>query len=238
LQRGLRILDQVKWKLAKLQQRRLRWAVIRTQAFRRGIVAQRHLLFLRRTKAATMLQSAWRGGVCRSTYQLQRGSLIRVQATYRAKLQQRADRRLRWAIIRTQAFRRGIVAQRHLLFLRRTKAATMLQSAWRGGVCRSTYQLQRGSLIRVQATYRAKLQQRVYQRLRQGVIRIQTLRRGILEQRPLLFGRRTKASSLPILTPPQLSRAHTRGWGGGHPQWTLMLNWILPAPGPNRIFTH
>lgn len=120
---------------ARKQYLRQRAAVVTLQAGARGMFARQLAAALRRERAATVLQTVWRGRqTCLEYQQLQQATLV---------LQ---------SMIRSMAAR---AAYQQMLFLHRSAAATVIQASWRGSAVRQQYKQDTAAVTRLQAAWRA-----------------------------------------------------------------------------------
>ena len=129
--------------LARRRFLRVRAAVVRIQAHARGMAARKRYRFLRETKAATKLQTAYRSSVAWRQYQ-----------------------RTRNAAVRLQARARGRAARRKYKNIKKELAATTIQSTWRGTGARREFRRFKAAAVTFQCAWRCKGARKELRRLK------------------------------------------------------------------------
>jgi myosin V len=109
----------------------IRNGVIACQAQIRGVLARRRADAARKERAATIIQSNWRGFSTRSKYLATRNQVIRVQS-----------------------FARGFLVRQNYRFVRQERAAVTIQRIWRGSVDRRKFLSVRAKVILAQCCIR------------------------------------------------------------------------------------
>ncbi|GAB1285499.1 Abnormal spindle-like microcephaly-associated protein homolog [Apodemus speciosus] len=161
---------------------RMRRSVILLQAAFRGLKTRRHLKAMH--FAATLIQRRFRTLLMRRKFLSLRKTVIWIQRQYRARLHARYSRQqllLEKAATKIQSSYRGWVVRRRVQTMRR--AATVIQAAFRMHRARLRYQhLKRASVV-LQRQYRAhraaKLQRQLFTRQRHAAVILQAAFRGM-----------------------------------------------------------
>src|SRR6266496_6861694 len=109
----------------------IRNGVIACQAQIRGVLARKRADAARKERAATIIQSSWRGFSTRSKYLATRNQIIRVQS-----------------------IARGFLVRRNYRSVRQERAAVTIQRIWRGSVDRRRFLSIRAKVILAQCCIR------------------------------------------------------------------------------------
>ncbi|XP_028818090.1 abnormal spindle-like microcephaly-associated protein homolog [Denticeps clupeoides] len=175
----------MKAEVETLRQKRRAAGVL--QAAYRGMKARRRLRRMHR--AAAVLQRRYRARLDRRRFLALRSSAVTVQQRYRAtkaaREQRRRYRRLQLAALAVQAVYRGQKARGDIR--RKHRAATVVQTAFRGHREVVKFQAMRLSAVIVQRRYRACVEgrdvRRSFRMLRQSAVVVQAAYRGLRARR-------------------------------------------------------
>ncbi|XP_068650138.1 myosin-17-like [Aristolochia californica] len=132
----------------------------------RTYIARKEFLLLR--KAATHLQSRWRGRLACKLYEHLRreAGAVKIQRNLRRHLAQKSYSNLRLSAITLQTGLRAMTARNEFRFRKQTKAATIFQAQWRGHRAYSYYKRLQLATITFQCAWRQRLARRELRKLR------------------------------------------------------------------------
>ena len=138
-------------------------------------------LLVMRTKRAIKLQAHARRVAAAEFFKQAKKAIPKLQAAARRRLARRQASRLRNAALIISRVARGALARRRVTRLRRCRAATLVQSAWRGGKERKAYHTRRRAAVKLQARARQVDATRNY-KARVEKARLQATYKGQLDE--------------------------------------------------------
>ncbi|XP_022094618.1 abnormal spindle-like microcephaly-associated protein homolog [Acanthaster planci] len=151
------------------------------------LAREQKLMFTSLRKAATTLQSVYRGNAGRKIAREHRAARL-IQSVYRMHVAFQKYSNLKAAAITIQALYR--MRRDRNCYLRLVAATVTIQQFFRGHLLtrasRNAFLLARRSAVKIQAAYRGLAQQRGYNILKQAAARIQALYRGKRQRKEFL----------------------------------------------------
>ncbi|XP_073904825.1 abnormal spindle-like microcephaly-associated protein isoform X1 [Castor canadensis] len=161
---------------ARKQFRLLKTAALVIQRHLRawGAGKKQQMAYLELRHAALVIQCTWRGRTLRRQIERQHKSAVIIQSYYRMHLQRRKWKTMKKAAFLIQMYYRAyhIGKEQHCLYLK-TKAAIVLQSAYRGMKVRKRIKTYNRAVVTIQSKYRAYKTQQKYTTYRRSAIVIQ-----------------------------------------------------------------
>lgn len=149
----------IKMRIYRKRYLKLKEATLRLQCLARGMLARRHYLHLKRTKAAIIIQSNWRAYSAKTKF---------------AKLKR--------SIVLIQQHGRGVLARRMFLNIRQNRAALIIQKNMRMHLARKHYRAELRKIVIVQSQVKRWLARRILKRLRveaRSVEHVKSLNKGL-----------------------------------------------------------
>jgi myosin-5 len=138
---------------------KIRFTIMRLQCYARAFLARRLYLHLRRTRAATRIQTKWRAWSARQKFLT-----------------------LKRTAVGLQQYARGVIARRKFLKIKEHLASITIQRYWRGYVARKAYLKRIRRVIIVQSLIRRFLAKRQLKKLRieaRSVEHVTNLNKGL-----------------------------------------------------------
>ncbi|XP_063422495.1 abnormal spindle-like microcephaly-associated protein homolog [Mytilus trossulus] len=151
------------WSVMKIEKRKydeIKQACVVIQSYWRGRKVRQ--TFVKMNKAAIVIQAKFRGQIARNYYLCLKEFVIVCQRRLRTKLQERMEREER---------------------IRKTKAATVIQTIFRGFIEKQRYRRSMCSIVKLQTNIRGFLQRRRFLKLKQSTLLLQRHYRSFKESK-------------------------------------------------------